>query len=202
MKKSDLSVEKPSPPVSRPAEPQRMKKFDMAALQIQPRLSVLANAVYPLRLPGSQEFFQVNPDDSFVASFELLEDKGAKDGKKIFIVHPDLADDVAGDSFSAEVRLAVNQASEYFLIYCKYPPREGEPCTTTRINIVEQAQKSWMRMRYVNNNVGYEGVEAGNNTRKPVWPRKSFMEILETSASEYVITDSNHYLIRRLRGDE
>lgn len=113
------SVPAPTPPVlPMPASP-RVLKLDMAALQIQPRLAPSISTMYALRLPSAQEFFMVNPDPSFVASFELLEDKGSQDSKKIFIVTPELADEVAGDSFSAEVRLAVNQQGEYFFLYSK-----------------------------------------------------------------------------------
>ena len=101
-----------------------VKRYDMVAMQIQPRSVFPLNSRFPLRLPEKTEFFRVNPDDSFSASYSMFEDKKYR---KIYIVHPEMEAEMTGDTFDADLFLAVNSYGEYFIIYCKYPPQPDEP---------------------------------------------------------------------------
>ena len=194
LSKQDVATPQDVPATTTPL----VKKFDLAALSIRPRNIDPFNVPFPIRLPDSREFFRVNPDPSCTASLNLFEDKKTK---KIYIVDPDLEDEFAGDDFPADLFLAVNRECQYFIIYCKRPSRPDEPYATTRFNIVEDARKTWLRMRRMENTDGYESVKATGSLPEPIWPVKSFADIMETSAADVVINDVNHPIVKWLHGE-
>ena len=176
-----------------------LTKYDMADLQLpprhalQPRISSLA-----IRVPGKHEFFRVHPDEDFTACFSLLEDKGYRNN--IYVVHPNLVEQVGQDAFEAQLHLAVNRDGEYFILYCKFPSRPDEPYATTRLEVVEESKQSWVRMMSKDDGDGYQALKAGAALSDPIWPDKPFMELLE-NIGDRVIDDSDHPLLKRLRGD-
>lgn len=175
-----------------------LTKFDMAGMQIQPRITRREDGPMAIRLPGPQEFFRVCPEEGFSASYNLLEDK---QDKKVYVVHPDLEELVGKDAFPAELRLAVNRDGEYFFLYCKYPSRPDEPYTTTRLNGVDEAQRCWVRLRRKDGEDGYEIIKARGELPEPVWPKKPFLDLLSCAASDRVILEEDHPILMRLLGD-
>lgn len=175
-----------------------LTKFDMAAFQLPPRHS-LRQRIAPLtiRKPDPQEFFRVHPGDDYTGDFSLLEDKSTR---KIYIVHPDIAEEVGRDAFAAELHLAVNLEGGYFITFCKYPSRPDEPYATTRIEVVEEAKLSWVRMVHKTNGDGYQSLKAGSPLPAPTWPDTPFLDLL-SSLGDRLITDLCHPVLMRLRGE-
>ena len=69
------------------------------------------------------------------------------------------------------------------------------------LEAADLAQSKWLRVA-ANMSLGaYEVYEAVSKLPEPEWPSVTFTEILKIAFRERFITDLNHPVVRRLRGE-
>jgi hypothetical protein len=62
------------------------------------------------------------------------------------------------------------------------------------------AQTRWIRV-VANQGLGaYEAWVAADNLSEPEWPELKFWDLIKIAFKDYLITDLNHQVVKRLRG--
>jgi len=98
---------------------------------------------------------------------------------------------------------AISRQGVLFLWDLNLPQPDGRPnaWTQTALEAVQLAATHWVRVT-ANMSLGaYEGVKAAGDLGEPAWPNLSFSELLKTAFKDRFITDINHPVLRRLRGE-
>jgi hypothetical protein len=63
-----------------------------------------------------------------------------------------------------------------------------------------RAQTHWIRV-IPNQEIGaYEALQAADNLSEPEWPELKFWDLIKIAFKDYLITDLNHPVVKRLRG--
>jgi hypothetical protein len=152
----------------------------------------------PIRNPGKMEFIRVNSDPVYRARVCILNDPRTE---TIYIVAPNLKNELEGDVAAAELVLAANQDGEHFLWLAKMPAYDNEPFGTTRMAAISQAKTGWTRLRIRTDRKGYDAIQAMDTFADPQWPATSFEEICRDSFADRFISSMDHPVIKRLRGE-
>jgi len=150
--------------------------------------------------PGKQEFFRVRSGEEFSYLTQCL--KWEEDGHVYMLARP-LWEDYAEHLQAVVLRLAVNRRGEPFFIPCPIPNPDGRHNTwhTSRMNAVLMAEKRWIRMSANMHQGGYDVFEAASSLSEPVWPEQSMGELLDVAFRDRQIEDSDHPVLKQLRGE-
>ena len=153
----------------------------------------------PVRKPGAQDFVRVHPDPAFRDNFPIIE---LKDEREEYIVTANLVPALVGEFVTKTLFTAVNRQGTVFFWPVRLPPPDGKNLDWWRSGreAAELAMQSWVRVR-ANMNLGaYEVFRAEGLIADPPWPEFGFWDLIKIAFREYLITDLNHPVIRRLRG--
>lgn len=154
----------------------------------------------PIRKPGKQEFFSVRPGEEWSFDVSLLELKGERE---TFVVAPDVADLVADEVKPVRLRLAMSRSGAVFFLPVQLPDADGKINSWHQdaAAAVKQAESNWVRMK-ANMPAGtYDVHVATGNIPLPTWPDMTMKELLKL-ATKNVITDYDHNVLQRLRGQK
>jgi hypothetical protein len=155
----------------------------------------------PVRKPSRQDFVRVNPDPDYrLSPAGLIEMK--EDGE-VYLVAPSLLPDLPGEFVGASLYLGINRQNVLFVWPVRLPGVDGRILEWHRsaAEAAEHAMTKWVRVA-ANKALGaYELFEASGNIPDPVWPSQPFNELLKIAFKNYLISDLDHAVLRRLRGE-
>ena len=198
---AELEDSKPTLP---PAGPD---PFDPASL----RLSQDFNASFgvkkallsvPVRKPDRSWFVRVHPDEGYRVETAVIE---LKEDRETYLVAPSLWPELVGEStFSSRALFtAVNRQGVVFIWPIRLPGSDGriDEWSRTALEAAEMARKGWVRIA-ANMSLGaYDVFQATGQLPNPEWPTSPFKDLLRIAFKDRYITDLNHPVLRRLRGE-
>jgi hypothetical protein len=153
----------------------------------------------PVRKPSPQDFVRVNPEAGYRGNFAVVE---LKEDREIYLLPPDVAENLPGEFFMATLFTAINRQGTTFLWPVRLPGNDGKILEWHRsaAEAAELAMTRWVRVK-ANMNLGaYEIFEAASTIAAPKWPDLSFNELLRVAFKDRLIPDLDHAVIKRLRG--
>jgi hypothetical protein len=153
----------------------------------------------PVRKPNGQEFVRVHPGEDYRLQTAVLV---LKEDRETYLVDPALRPALAGEIVPVEIVTTINRQGVLAVWPIKLPGEDGkvDAWNASAIDAAGRAQRSWVRVK-ANMGLGaYEIFEAAGELPDPEWPDLPFQQILETAFKGKYITDLNHPVIRRLRG--
>jgi len=154
----------------------------------------------PVRKPGRQDFIRVHPGVDYRLETAVLE---LKDDRETYLVEPSLWHELPGEIVPKALFTTINRQGVLTLWPVRLPGEDGrhDEWNRSALEAAHMAQSRWLRVA-ANMSLGaYEVYEAAGDLPEPGWPEASFQEILKIAFKARFITDLDHPVIRRLRGE-
>jgi hypothetical protein len=154
----------------------------------------------PVRKPGRQDFIRVHPSADYRLETAVLE---LKEERETYLVAPELWPEIPTELVPKVLYTTMNRQGVLSIWPIRLPGEDGrlDQWNTSALEAAEMAQHAWIRI-VANMSLGaYEVYEATGDIPEPSWPDMSYHEILKIAFKGLYITEIDHPVIRRLRGD-
>ena len=154
----------------------------------------------PVRKPNKQDFNRVHPDPAYRLETAVLE---LKEERETYLVAPDLWPELPGELIPKVLFLAINRQKVLFVWPVRLPGEDGrhDEWNASALDAAGMAQKDWIRISSNTNLGAYEVYQPTGTFPDPEWPDMEFARILEIAFKGHYITDLDHPVLRRLRGE-
>lgn len=153
----------------------------------------------PVRKPGRQDFVRVHSDPEYRLQTAVLE---LKEERETYLVEKGLWHELPGEVIPKVLFTGLTRQGVLFLWPIRLPGEDGrhDEWNRSALEAAELAQRRWVRLA-ANMGLGaYDVFEALGELPEPEWPAMSFGEILKVAFKDFFIRDSEHPVLRRLRG--
>jgi hypothetical protein len=178
--------------------------FDPVNLRLDQRFTETAPlkkllTTIPVRKPSKQIFFRVHPSPEYRDVFPIID---LKDDREEYIVVRPLVAELATEIVYKQLCLAMTRQGTLFFLPLRLPGPDGKDMEWWR-SLREHADRAKMRwIRVVpNRDLGaYEALQGAENLNEPEWPELGFWDLIKIAFKEFLITDINHPVVKRLRG--
>jgi len=153
----------------------------------------------PVRKPNPQDFVRVHPDPTYRRNLLML---NLKDDREFYVVRPELAEALAGETVCKCVYTTINRQGVVSLWPITLPGADGKDLAWWRSEREAAALAStrWIRIK-ANRSLGAnEIIEASGVEIEPEWPNLSFQELVRIAFRNLIIDTLDHPVIQRLRG--
>lgn len=159
---------------------------------------VLTNV--PCRKPHRREFVRVRPGNDWRLETIIFEDKV---GREMYLVDPQLREELASESFVACLRTVISRQGNVFLWPVRFPAEDGRSNSWNDSAIAAslRAEEKWIRIASNMSAGSYEVYEALGDLGEPNWPDLSFQQMLRLCFQDRLIRNSEHPILRDLRGE-
>jgi hypothetical protein len=181
--------------------------FDPASLRLSQDLAASlgvkkALLAVPVRKPDKSWFVRVHPDESYRLQTAVIE---LKEDRETYLVAPPLWASLATEAtFSPRALFtAMNRQGVVFLWPVRLPGADGriDEWSRTALEAADLAAKGWVRVA-ANMSLGaYDVFRATGQLGEPEWPDMPFRELLRIAFKDRFISDLDHPVLRRLRGE-
>jgi hypothetical protein len=154
----------------------------------------------PCRKPNRHEFVRTRPGDEWHVETAAFEDKVNRD---TFLVDRALWSEMAGEIVPVNLSLAINRQGDVLLWPLKLPGPDGRmnPWHESALAAARLAETKWVRVS-ANMSAGmYDVFEAAGELAEPEWPQLEFNEVLRLAFKDRFIRDTDHPVLRALRGE-
>jgi hypothetical protein len=150
--------------------------------------------------PRKQQFIRVRPGKDWCINASLFEDAE----RELYLVDKDIAESIADDLSPREIYTSITRENDLFLWAIKVDIDGKRPNTWNQSakRAVEVAKEDWIRVSPNTKNGTYDTFVAAGKIPEPDWGELNFSQILEIAFNERIITDINHPVLRRYRGEE
>lgn len=191
----------PKPPVN---------EFDPASLRLsQDFASTIGvkklRTTVPVKKPAKEWWVRVHPDPNYRLQTAVLE---LKEDNETYLVHPNLWSELATEStFSPRLLLtAVNRQNVVFLWPIRMPGADGrlDDWNRSALDAAAEAERNWIRVQSNRSLGAYETVVATAAIADPDWSRlleEPLSKLLEIAFRDKFIRDTDHPVLRKLRGE-
>ena len=164
----------------------------------------------PVKKPERQWFVRCHPDVEHywfeAATLEVREEKGeqTRGAGDFYLVSPNL---LLQPEISKEVRpstlvLSMTRGSNPFVWPLMLPGRRESTWHLSAREAAERAREKWVSVR-ANQEVGaYDVLVASAKIPDPIWPTKSFAELLTVAFRDRIIDTADHEVLLRLQGEK
>ena len=197
----------PAPaPVSAPGtEPPKDIFDDLSKLRLDQNFTESAGVkklltTVPVRKPSRQAYVRVHPGADFRENVAVIE---LKDDQEFYLLPPSVANDLPGEFMMISLFTAITRQGVVFLWPVPLPAPDGRMIEWHRSlnEAAERAMTSWIRVK-ANMALGaYEMFEGGPTIPEPKWPNVTFPELLRIAFKHRLVTDLDHPVVKRLRGE-
>ena len=153
----------------------------------------------PVRKPNPQDFVRVHAGGDYRMDVLMVD---LKDEREHFLVRPELAGELAGETVMKSLFAAISRQGVVFLWPVHIPLADGKQLEWWRSQreAAELAMSRWIRVK-ANMSLGaYEMFEAQGVMSEPTWPDASFQDLIRIAFRDRMIDRVDHPVIRRLRG--
>jgi hypothetical protein len=196
--------------VAHVAEP-RADPFDLASLRLSQDFATAASVkplivTVPVRKPATKgAFIRSHPDPAFSFETKLLEMDDGVD-RDSYLVDRALWEALHGEPLFTSFRLVTcisRPGNVVYFMKTRLPGPDGRMSEWTRsaIEAVDLARTRWVRIVSRTELGGYQPEPAVGNLPEPVWPGITLQEKIKIAFRNRMISDWNHPVLRRLRGE-
>jgi hypothetical protein len=159
--------------------------------------------IIPVRRPGKQEFFRVNPDPAYRLAAAIMLDE--TEDQEVYLLMGGLHHQLPGEFRLVNLRLTISTQDVLAIWPVTVPGYNGETPNSWHLsaeNAASTAETQWTRMRAVKALGGYQLTVADGALAKkaPQWPTDPFSELLKTAFAGKYIDNLQHPLVQRLFG--
>jgi hypothetical protein len=149
--------------------------------------------------PDKQDFVRIHPDPAYRCTLVCIELKG---DRETYIVRPEIAPELAGETTIKKIFTWVNRQGVVGLWPITVPNPEGKANEWHRsaLEAAERGMKSWIRVTSNMSLGAYEVAEAPSLKLEPKWPEQSLQELVRIAFRDKLIDSVDHPVVRRLRG--
>lgn len=153
----------------------------------------------PMRKPAPQDFIRVHPDPKYRELMAFLE---LKEDRETYVADLRAVPELASECYIATMFTAITRTGILFLWPVRVPAADGRTNDwhVSAAAAAEQAMKHWVRIKSNMSLRAYEIYLAESKIPDPEWPDLTFQEIFRIAVKDKLINQSNHPVIKRLRG--
>jgi len=212
----ELTGTEPSPMTPSPsfnpngdAAPQREPDdpFDPAQLRMATMENIGVEKItltVPVRRPGRNEFFRVNPDPDMTVDWYVIERDDDLD-REVYWVTQEFRGDLLDELKPVRIFTCINKRGTVFLWPARLPGldnRLGRRWHESALEIAEFAKTSWVKMQGKRDLGAYELYRARGDLGDPVWPDKPLGDLLRLAfQGDRLIKSLDHPVLRELAGE-
>jgi hypothetical protein len=181
--------------------------FDVASLRLSQDFASAVGVktllkTVPVKKPSKEWFVRTHPDPAYRLSTAVLE---LKEDRETFLVSPNLWPLLADEkTFSPRLLVtAMNRQRVLFLWPIRLPGTDGkiDDWSRSAMDAADEAMSQWVRVTSNMSLGAYEVAVASGAVADPVWPDVTFQEIIKIAFRDKMISDWNHPVLKRLRGE-
>jgi hypothetical protein len=181
--------------------------YDLDALRLGQDFASLAGVrklltTVPVRKPSKEWFVRVHPEPDYRLSTAVLE---LREDREVYLVSQRLWAGLASEAtFSPRLLVsAVNRQGVFFVWPIRLPGSDGkiDSWSQSASEAMNIAQGKWVRLSPNMGLGAYEISMAPELRADPVWPDLSFQEIIKIAFRDRMISDWDHPVLKRLRGE-
>lgn len=183
-----------------------MTKFfdDLTALRVNPLTTAPAVreilTKVPVQKPNKHAFFRVQSTADFMMDALIFKDKSDHDTN--YFIAPNMRDILLEEWTLVKIYTGVTRQNAPFLWAVPLPDVNGR--SNSYHESAHQAAKiamtDWVRLQAEQETSSYKVTVAEATLSDPVWPNKTFNDLLEIAFAGRVIDSEDHAIVRRLRG--
>jgi len=154
----------------------------------------------PVRRPGPQEFFRVNPSPDYRETLAFLE---LKEDREVYIVNLAAVPELQAEAYIATLFTAISRTNVLFMWPVRVPAADGRvnEWHKSAADAAQRAMRSWVKMKSNMSLRAYEIFEAVGSYPEPEWPDLSFEAIYRIAFRDRLISSPDHPVLKRLRGE-
>jgi len=180
-------------------DPKRLRLSQDFAAELGVRKKLIT---VPVKKPPKEWWVQVHPSDDYHIETAVLE---LKEEREVYLVDPSLWQELSTEStFSPRaIFTTINRQGVPFLWPIRMPGPDGklDEWNRSAFAAAETARGRWVRVQ-ANMSLGaYEVWEAAAKLPDPQWPDQAFNDLLRTAFKDRYISDLQHPVLTRLRGE-
>lgn len=155
----------------------------------------------PVQKPSKQQFIRVHPGPDYHLDAAVLE---VEQDRELYLVANSMLGHLEGEF--REVRLVAAMARHGvtpFLWPLKLPTADGRSnlWNDSALLAAEEAKNSWVRVVSDLSQGMYRTVAAKGEFEEPTWPEETMEELLKKAFRERTILNTDHPVVRKLRGE-
>jgi hypothetical protein len=183
-------------------------EFDLDALRVSQDFAEAVGVkrlikTVPVKKPSKEWFVRTHPDPDYRFSTAVLE---LKDGdREVYLVGAAFRPALQSEP-TVSTRLLVTSITRQgvlFLWPIRLPGPDGriDDWSRSALAAANEAKGQWVRVTSNRDLNAYDVETASARLPEPDWPDLSFKEILKIAFRDKVISDWNHPVLQRLRGE-
>jgi hypothetical protein len=181
--------------------------FDLASLKLGQDFASAVGVkklvtTIPAKKPSKEWFVRTHPNPDYWLPTVVLE---LKEDRETYLVAQGLWPELASEpTFSPRLLVtAINRQGVLFLWPIRLPGADGkiDDWSRSALDAADKAKSQWVRVS-ANMSLGAYEVAIGSGLMaEPSWPDIAFQEIIDIAFRDKKISEWNHPVLRRLRGE-
>jgi hypothetical protein len=181
--------------------------FDISRLRLSQDFVAAAGVkkilnTVPCRKPSKEWFVQTHPDPAYRIQTCVIE---LKEDSETYLVDSCLWRELVSETtFSPRALItSINRQGVLFVWPIRLPGSDGrlDEWSRSAMEAATLAAEKWVRVQ-ANMSLGaYEVYEAAGQWATPEWPDLPFQQILKIAFKDRFVTDLDHPILKRLRGE-
>jgi hypothetical protein len=195
-------------PISDEPEPTpAVNIFDnLDSLRLDPATAMSSTVEYlahvPVRKPGKIEFVRAHPDPAMSLASAIFDDE---DERESYFIAPSAWSLLAGYLKPVLLVTTISRQGTVFLWPVPLPSDEAggrgiRAWGESQRAAADKARSTWIRMKADMSLGAYRINAAEGELSDPIWPARSFSELLTIAFKGRIVSDANHPILRKLRG--
>jgi hypothetical protein len=182
-----------------------LNPFDISRLRLPQDFNAISNVkklltTVPVHKPDPQSFFQVHPEESWRLQTYVIEQR---EDRETYLVDPTLWSELSGEMKPKVLFTTINRQGVVCIWPILLPGPDGRLDTwnSSALIAAQEGMKSWIRLKSNRWLGAYEIFTAEASLPDPIWPETRFEALIEIAFKDRIITDLNHSVLRKLRGE-
>jgi hypothetical protein len=180
--------------------------FDLDNLRLDQNFAETAGVrkllrTVPVHRPNPQDFVRVHPSPNYRGNFPVIE---LKDEREEYVVAADLLAELLGEFVGKTLFTTINRQGVVFLWPVRLPDPSGRKMEWWRSmrEAAELAMTQWIRTKANQSLDAYEMWQAESTMSEPEGPDVTFQDLIRLAFRDRLITTLDHFVIKRLRGQQ
>jgi hypothetical protein len=181
--------------------------FDLASLRLGQDFASAVGVkklikTIPVKKPPKEWFVRTHFNSDFWLQTAVLE---LREDREVYLVSPGLWSELASEAtFSPRLLVTtINRQGVLFLWPIRLPGANGriDDWSRSALDAADEAKSQWVRVSSNQSLGAYEVAIGSGLMAEPNWPDITFQEIIRIAFRDRMISEWNHPVLQRLRGE-